>query len=439
MDRTHDESTAIFAAVMRTFRYAVVALAVVAVVAGGCGPRSAAQRAERADREREGEHRDPPCLPFADKKPAPSRGEACGDGIAGERCVEVTTHSCHASERGTRVQCEPNEICDGEDLRGQTCDSLGLGGKGLRCRADCNDFDSSACDACPKRAGVTCTDLPLAKGRIAQVIARAPSGAFAVIVVEDDGRTMAMTRAPSGVMKGSPFMKDDFQPRRVAVAGRDDFLIGGDRHKDTFVVAPLSFRGGLGAVVRIPIPDALRATSFRSELETSSVETAVIVVRDGPSSRVVGMIPVDAQGKRAALPSDEPLEDGKAARGSGTLDAGSCGRSRHRCATASAKRHGRKTARRTRSRARPSRRLPSTARRAIVQAMGRPPHGNGDRGQSLNRQPLMEAFSTASLHSKSFGQSLSSKQMNMHARPLALVDGAPQTNPSSQTPSVPAA
>lgn len=54
-------------------------------------------------------------------------GAVCGDGVA-----------------------EDNEVCDGADLAGATCEALdGFVGGTLACAADCSGYDSSACEADP--------------------------------------------------------------------------------------------------------------------------------------------------------------------------------------------------------------------------------------------------------------------------------------------------
>ena len=40
---------------------------------------------------------------------------------------------------------ETGEFCDGNDLAGQTCNTLGFDGGDLSCKDDCSDFDDSAC------------------------------------------------------------------------------------------------------------------------------------------------------------------------------------------------------------------------------------------------------------------------------------------------------
>lgn len=53
---------------------------------------------------------------------APAAGPACGDGLA-----------------------QSAEVCDGLDLQGASCASLGFGGGALRCASGCQRFDTSAC------------------------------------------------------------------------------------------------------------------------------------------------------------------------------------------------------------------------------------------------------------------------------------------------------
>ena len=44
---------------------------------------------------------------------------------------------------------EGNEVCDGADLRGETCSSQGCTGGSLLCNATCDGFDTSLCNGCP--------------------------------------------------------------------------------------------------------------------------------------------------------------------------------------------------------------------------------------------------------------------------------------------------
>jgi hypothetical protein len=62
------------------------------------------------------------------------------------------------SPSGTTVcgnsSAEGSEVCDGSDLKGATCTSLGQGGGVLACAADCHSFATSGCDsACTPACG----------------------------------------------------------------------------------------------------------------------------------------------------------------------------------------------------------------------------------------------------------------------------------------------
>lgn len=58
---------------------------------------------------------------------------------------------------------EASEVCDGADLAGETCTSLGLGSGALACAADCASFDTSSCviptgPCCTGHGGLGCDD-----------------------------------------------------------------------------------------------------------------------------------------------------------------------------------------------------------------------------------------------------------------------------------------
>ncbi len=60
-------------------------------------------------------------------------------------------------DTGTPAMCgngtaEGDEACDGNDLRGETCESQGYAGGILGCRPDCTDFHYAACQA-PESCG----------------------------------------------------------------------------------------------------------------------------------------------------------------------------------------------------------------------------------------------------------------------------------------------
>ena len=69
---------------------------------------------------------------------------------------------------------EAGEFCDGSDLDGETCESLGYGGGTLTCRTDCSAFDISGCtvDTCGNGVldeGELCDGLEL-QGQTCEII-----------------------------------------------------------------------------------------------------------------------------------------------------------------------------------------------------------------------------------------------------------------------------
>jgi hypothetical protein len=55
---------------------------------------------------------------------------------------DVGTSGCHGCGNGL---IEGDEVCDGSDLGGETCESLGFAGGSLGCREDCSALDTEAC------------------------------------------------------------------------------------------------------------------------------------------------------------------------------------------------------------------------------------------------------------------------------------------------------
>jgi len=76
-----------------------------------------------------------------------SQGFSAGTLACASDCLSLNVSGCTAAPScGDGVINQPNELCDINDLRGATCQSLGLGGGQLRCAPDCN-LDTSQCDA----------------------------------------------------------------------------------------------------------------------------------------------------------------------------------------------------------------------------------------------------------------------------------------------------
>ncbi len=64
-------------------------------------------------------------------------------------CSGFDTSGCEGGYCGDGEINGP-EVCDGEDLGGETCESQGFYGGTLACLADCTGFDTSGCDPCPE-------------------------------------------------------------------------------------------------------------------------------------------------------------------------------------------------------------------------------------------------------------------------------------------------
>ena len=76
-----------------------------------------------------------------------SQGFSAGTLACAADCQSFNVSGCTAAPTcGDGVVNQPNELCDINDLRGATCQSLGLGGGQLRCATDCN-LDTSQCAA----------------------------------------------------------------------------------------------------------------------------------------------------------------------------------------------------------------------------------------------------------------------------------------------------
>jgi cysteine-rich repeat protein len=67
--------------------------------------------------------------------------------IGGAGALSVCTPIC--GDNGIKG----NEICDGTNLMGKNCTSLGFTGGTLKCKADCSDYNTSSCTAAAGGAG----------------------------------------------------------------------------------------------------------------------------------------------------------------------------------------------------------------------------------------------------------------------------------------------
>lgn len=81
-------------------------------------------------------------------------GETCeslgfdgGELHCADDCLDFDTDDCIGGPECGDGVAEADEVCDGEDLDGETCESLGFEGGALRCADNCLEFDTNDCIA----------------------------------------------------------------------------------------------------------------------------------------------------------------------------------------------------------------------------------------------------------------------------------------------------
>ncbi|HRI70356.1 MAG TPA: hypothetical protein PK156_39260, partial [Polyangium sp.] len=76
-------------------------------------------------------------------------------------CLGFETSNCSGPASCGNGQKDGSEVCDGNDLGGQTCESAGAGTGTLACAANCGAFDTSGCVCAPACGGLECGLDPL--------------------------------------------------------------------------------------------------------------------------------------------------------------------------------------------------------------------------------------------------------------------------------------
>ena len=76
--------------------------------------------------------------------PAAAADGQAGFSAVGTRAAAAARAACGNDKEG------PDEVCDGPDLGGLSCTSLGQGTGTLRCSSDCRSFDFSGCTGAPR-------------------------------------------------------------------------------------------------------------------------------------------------------------------------------------------------------------------------------------------------------------------------------------------------
>jgi 6-phosphogluconolactonase (cycloisomerase 2 family) len=105
-----------------------------------------------------------------------SEGFPLGGEIAcGATCEDYDVSGCLTQLCGNDT-IEGNEDCDGTDLNGQTCESLGLGGGVLACSSSCQNYSISGCDNAGAQYAYVANDTSMPNSITAYAIA--PDGAL---------------------------------------------------------------------------------------------------------------------------------------------------------------------------------------------------------------------------------------------------------------------
>src|SRR5258706_2024714 len=106
---------------------------------------------------------------------------ACGDGQLRDyvsQCVATCGGGCgEPTTCGAPVCTHAHEVCDGANLGGATCRSLGFGGGALRCGSGCDAFDTSGCSPCTSGAcGITTLGADVAPAGEVRLVANGAGG-----------------------------------------------------------------------------------------------------------------------------------------------------------------------------------------------------------------------------------------------------------------------
>jgi DNA-binding beta-propeller fold protein YncE len=94
-----------------------------------------------------------------------NQGFYCGSGVSCRSDCSYDTSSCIAGACGDElVQAACGELCDGSEVGGETCQSLGWGSGDLGCQSNCTALDESECSVCDNdgvcEVGENCGNCP---------------------------------------------------------------------------------------------------------------------------------------------------------------------------------------------------------------------------------------------------------------------------------------
>lgn len=194
------------------------------------------------------------------------------------RCIAPDTESAAASGPATcgDGKRQGKEVCDGQDLGGMSCESMGLSPGALACRADCSAFDPAACLP-PKPACPACSEPPKEEPKVCAEPPPGPSEPLLRRVAADAliGLAVPLTGATRSNIYSAVFTAAidvrltlgwlEITPRAILVLGSHDIVFND-------VDQPQTVLGGGGSIgLGLPIESG-------SFLLTPGIEGGVLYI-----------------------------------------------------------------------------------------------------------------------------------------------------------------
>lgn len=190
--------------------------------------------------------------------------------------ASVTANRCIAPEpaaSGNAPVCGDNrregkEICDGQDLGGLTCESMGLSPGRLTCRADCGGLDATGCLPAVSQKAPVCPEPPKGDEGPCPCADDEPGEPWLRRVVVDGavGVTVPLVAATREGIHGALFVGEigvrltlrwlEIAPRALLVAGAHDIVFNDIDQPQTV----LGGGGELSLGVPIEVSPSLRLT-----------------------------------------------------------------------------------------------------------------------------------------------------------------------------------
>ena len=229
------------------------------------------------------------------------------------QCTLVTAGCSAAPICGDNLRNQPFEVCDGTDLAAQTCKSLGFAAGTLACAADCRSFNVSGCTAAPTCGdgivnqpselcdlsdlrGQTCQSLGLGSGILScasDCTFDTSQCASSSRVIDNQGREffVGFLANPLGSVTASVQLTSDV-PTTVTV----QYPVNTPSFFQTVTLMP-------GQVTIVDLPDAVQSGWPSGQVLNNAVRLAgpnpfvAYIVNRAPFTSDAGMaLPVDALG-----------------------------------------------------------------------------------------------------------------------------------------------